>query len=128
VRRKRDDEGASAVELALVMPVLLLILFGIIEFGLAFSRNIAITNAAHEGARVVSLDGADAEETVRRTSGFAEDEQDDIAVTVDSDCDGSGVDAQVSVHYEHEFTVLGGLAFFGIDHVDLEATAVEKCV
>ena len=77
---------------------------------------------------MVSLDGADAEETVRRTSGFAEEEQDNIAVTVDHNCDGSGVDAQVSVHYEHEFTVLGGLAFFGIDHVDLEATAVEKCV
>ena len=49
------DRGASAVELAIVLPVLLLVLGGIIDFGLAFTTQMAVTQAAREGARMVAL-------------------------------------------------------------------------
>lgn len=52
IRRYRKTEiGASAVEFAIVLPVLLLVLFGIIEFSLFFYNKHVITNAAREGAR-----------------------------------------------------------------------------
>lgn len=47
----RDESGAAMVEFALVVPVLLMILVGIIEFGRAWNRQQVITDAAREGAR-----------------------------------------------------------------------------
>ena len=54
----RGQDGAAAVEFALLLPLLVLLLFGIIEFGFAFSTRIQATNAAREAARqaVVGID------------------------------------------------------------------------
>jgi len=53
--RKSRDRGAAAVEFALLLPVLLLIVFGIIDFGRALNAQITLTQAAREGARLVAL-------------------------------------------------------------------------
>ncbi len=45
------QKGAEIVEFALVLPLLLLILFGIMEFGIVFFDKAIITNASREGAR-----------------------------------------------------------------------------
>ena len=54
----REQDGAAAVEFALLLPLLVLLLFGIIEFGLAFNTRIQATNAAREAARqaVIGID------------------------------------------------------------------------
>ena len=52
---KPRDRGAAAVEFALLLPVVLLLLFGIVDFGLALNAQITITQAAREGARLASL-------------------------------------------------------------------------
>jgi len=49
-----DERGQSLVELALVLPLLLLLVVGIIDFGRAYNNYIIITNAAREGARAAS--------------------------------------------------------------------------
>jgi Flp pilus assembly protein TadG len=46
-----EDSGQALVELALALPLLLLILVGIFEFGRAYSIKQSIVNAAREGAR-----------------------------------------------------------------------------
>jgi len=51
-KKLRSESGASAVEFALLLPVLMMILFGIIEFGLALYRQAILTNASREGARL----------------------------------------------------------------------------
>jgi Flp pilus assembly protein TadG len=48
----RCQKGASAVEFALVLPLLLVFVFGIIEFGIMLYDKAIITNASREGARV----------------------------------------------------------------------------
>jgi Flp pilus assembly protein TadG len=53
--RLRAEEGASAVEFALVLPLLVALLFGIIEFGAAFNAQIMVTNAAREAAREFAI-------------------------------------------------------------------------
>ena len=54
--RVRDRErGATAVEFALLLPVLLLLLFGIVDFGRALNAQITLTQAAREGARLAAL-------------------------------------------------------------------------
>jgi Flp pilus assembly pilin Flp len=54
----RGEEGAAAVEFALLLPLLVMLLFGFIQFGTAFNTRIQATNAAREAARtaVVGID------------------------------------------------------------------------
>jgi Flp pilus assembly protein TadG len=49
------SRGQSLVEFALVLPLLLLILLGIIQFGFIFNTQVTITNAAREGARAATI-------------------------------------------------------------------------
>lgn len=57
LHRGRSEQGAQLVEFALVLPLLLLVVLGIAEFGLIFQRYEVITNAAREGARLAVLPG-----------------------------------------------------------------------
>src|SRR5205823_1133660 len=54
----RDRRGVAMVEFALVFPLLLLLVFGIIEFGQTLSAQQMIINGAREGARSAILPGA----------------------------------------------------------------------
>jgi Flp pilus assembly protein TadG len=54
-RGRADERGAAAVEFALVVPVLLLLLFGIISYGYMLSFRQAISQAAAEGARAAAV-------------------------------------------------------------------------
>lgn len=68
LRRFCDDEAAQLVEFALVLPMLLLVVLGIAEFGFIFQRYEVVTNAAREGARMAVLPGytdADVDARVR---------------------------------------------------------------
>ncbi|MFF1831711.1 TadE/TadG family type IV pilus assembly protein [Paenarthrobacter sp. NPDC058040] len=52
----RDSErGAVAVEFALLVPVLVLLVLGIMEFGRAYNAQVSLSNAAREGARVMAI-------------------------------------------------------------------------
>ena len=62
--RKLNEGGAVAAEFALLLPVFLLILFGIIEFGMMMYGREIVTNAAREGARAGIVQGPP-----KRTSG-----------------------------------------------------------
>jgi Flp pilus assembly protein TadG len=48
---RRAERGASAVEFALVLPLLLLVIAGVVDFGRALFTQVILTNAAREGAR-----------------------------------------------------------------------------
>ena len=52
---RRDDRGAVAVEFALLVPILVMILFGIIAVGIALFRVVNYTSAAREGARYAAV-------------------------------------------------------------------------
>jgi Flp pilus assembly protein TadG len=53
--RRRTDSGAAAVEFALVAPLLILLVFGIISYGYMLSFRQAISQAAAEGARAAAV-------------------------------------------------------------------------
>ena len=54
-RRIRSERGAELIEFGLTLPLLLLLVLGIIEFGFLFQEYEVVTNAAREGARLGSL-------------------------------------------------------------------------
>jgi Flp pilus assembly protein TadG len=70
---RRDERGAAALEFALVVVPLLLILGGIVNFGVAFSQKLALDNAVRQAARAAVVDtGADpAAEAVAAFNGTA---------------------------------------------------------
>ena len=68
---KNNENGQTLVEFALILPILLLLVMGIIQFGIIFSAQIGITNAAREGARVAAVGYSESEvqDTVSHTVG-----------------------------------------------------------
>mgnify|MGYP001071427833 FL=1 len=54
-RARRDDRGVAAVEAALVLPILLLLIMGIIDLGRAFATKQEVTHAAREAVRVYAV-------------------------------------------------------------------------
>jgi hypothetical protein len=56
-RRLKSQRGAELIEFALIFPLLLLVLLGIIDFGFMFQRYEVLTNATREGARIAVLPG-----------------------------------------------------------------------
>ena len=56
-RRRRGEDGVEIIEFALVFPLLLLVVLGIVDYGFMFQRFESLTNAAREGARVAALPG-----------------------------------------------------------------------
>jgi len=61
---RRRDCGQSLVEFAIVLPILLALLVGIFEFGVAWNRKQVLTNAAREGARRAILPSIATADTV----------------------------------------------------------------
>jgi Flp pilus assembly protein TadG len=53
----RRDRGASAVEFALVMPIFIMLLFGIVSFGMVFAQELALSNGARQAARFGVVEG-----------------------------------------------------------------------
>jgi Flp pilus assembly pilin Flp len=88
---RRDEEGAAAVEFAFLLPLLVLLLFGFIQFGVALNTRIQATNAAREAARaaVVGIDdwddvgGLEFWEGVRQRAGVSEITDCSLTTTAD---------------------------------------------
>ena len=53
--RNRNDRGANLVEFAFVMPFLILLVMGIIEFGWVLATNLDVKHGAREGARITAV-------------------------------------------------------------------------
>jgi Flp pilus assembly protein TadG len=70
-RLRHQDDGAEVIEMAVVLPLLLLLIMGIIDFGFLFQRYVVLTNAAVEGARVATLPGYTDDDAVARVQEYA---------------------------------------------------------
>jgi len=100
-RRGKGEGGQSLVEFALVLPIFLLILFAIVDFGMAFHAWITVTNSAREGARLgaVRAPATDIEQRVRDTAGSLDQDDLVVAVTNAEGVPGESVVVDVSYGY-----------------------------
>lgn len=118
-RCKRED-GQAMVEFALILPIFLLILCGIIDFGWLFYNQLSLNNACREGARYAVVNTAENADTIaiinhienNTTTVFANDGI-DISVVYSSPGDPTSGDITVSMEAEISFftpvlsTILG---------------------
>ena len=121
-RPRRDDSGAAAVEFALVLPLLVLLVGGIIDFGFAFNAQISLTHAAREGVRVEALrngNGGDAAEAA-----FVSPAVVNVAGSTDLACPpppAPNARAEVSITAEYDFF------FLPLTNQTLVGEAVMRC-
>lgn len=112
--RLNNERGQATVELALVLPVLLLILFGIMEFGRVFSSYLILTNAAREGARLAAVGASDTaiEQRVEDAAAGLDLNRLTVTITPSESNRVAGVQATVSVGYSVDLVtpVLSGFA------------------
>lgn len=110
-RKLRQEQGQTMVEFALVMPVLLLVIFGIIQFGVLYNDYISLTDATRVGARkaAVSRQTADpvglAKTAVRNAAGDLDGSK--LTVSVTATVWAPGADVTVATSYPYELDIMG---------------------
>ncbi len=104
----KNEKGQSLVEFALVLPVLVLLLVGIFEFGFIFNAYLQINHASREGARtgaVRALDD-DIEAVVLQSTPTLDPSNMIITITPDESIRGRGDSITVEIDYEHHLLSL----------------------
>jgi Flp pilus assembly protein TadG len=119
LRRFRTNErGAELIEMALILPLLLAMLAGIVDFGRMFQRMEVTTNAAREGARLASLPGYSQTDVQNRVRAYMDagiiagaGAQTNVTRTLVTITPGGGgasfQAAQVNVAYTDSYLILG---------------------
>jgi Flp pilus assembly protein TadG len=69
----RSERGAELIEMAVALPLLLLVVMGIVDFAFMFQRYLVLTNAAMEGARVAVLPGYSTADARNRAVNYAQE-------------------------------------------------------
>lgn len=143
--RGRGSKGVALVEFAIVLPVLLLILFGIMEFGFMIYDKSIVTNASREAARrgIVYRTAADGSYSPPSTSEIQQVvnnyvgsrlinfQAQGISVSV-SPGDGTrtegyrGQPLTVTVQYAYHFLVLPGFASLLADNIPITAQTIMR--
>jgi Flp pilus assembly protein TadG len=73
IRKNRHEQGATIVEAAIIFPVLIVTIVGLLELGLAFKDFLTVSFAAREGARIGSLVGNDVDADCQIIQGVISD-------------------------------------------------------
>ena len=109
------------VEFAIIAPLLMLLVFGIIEFGRAYNAQNSLTHAAREGAReyAITQDPAAGEAAAKNAATSLRSSQ--ITATL-SACD-PGEPARVTLEYPFQLQI----AFFPISNFTMQAEGVMRC-
>ncbi len=136
--RWRSEDGAQLVEFALVLPMLLLVVLGIAEFGFIFQRYEVMTNAAREGARIAVLPGYSTADVRARVAAYVTAGRVPTTgtnpavavadVSIPTTAGGPVLTGKrVTVTYTHSYMFLTGIgSWFGASYVTVPLRAVSE--
>jgi Flp pilus assembly protein TadG len=112
--RKKREQGQTMAEFTLVLPVLAILLFGVIQFGIAFNNYLAVTDAVRAGARQAAvarhLPAGEREAAVRAKVYASADGLDTSKLSVTVAASGGwepGSDVTVTASYPYSINLLG---------------------
>jgi Flp pilus assembly protein TadG len=135
----RRESGASMVEFAIILPLFIVLIFGIIEFGLLFYNQGIITHAAREGARAgivydansrISVSEIEAEVNNYILDNLVSFSPSTPDIDINNACPvetSSGQELIVNVSYDYSFLVLPNFIASLAGGINLESEAVMIC-
>jgi Flp pilus assembly protein TadG len=130
-RLVREQQGAAALEFALIAPLFLILLFGALDFGLALYAKGLITHASQEGARYGTIyhlspptvdDIQGYVQSYLSGAGFSQP----VTITVTGAGGASGTPLAVRVDYTHHFLGLPSFLCGWADSLNLSAETVKR--
>jgi len=128
--KKTSQKGQSMVEVAIAMPLLILILAGILDLGRAYFTHITISDAAAEGAAYAAIHPRDTAQTIER----AADSSNGLVVLepemvhVDSADLNPGNPITVTVEFEYEILTPIMQSFVPEGKIRMRAVAVQPII
>jgi Flp pilus assembly protein TadG len=123
ITRAGRERGAAAVEFALVLPLLIILLLGIIDFGLYYYNDLALTHAARDAARYLSVNNVTAAQAAISNVSLVSTTIDAQGFTPAS----SGQPATVTLHANYSFiTPLPMFVTLGRSSLGINATVVMR--
>lgn len=138
----KNSDGAAMVEFAIVLIPLMILVFGIIEFGIIMYDKAVITNASREGARagiVFNSPALSSGDLYTAVSNAADPKLDPLSnklitfgtespkITVTGTCATSGTPLTVTVTYQYTYLVLPNIVSKLTGPLNLSATTVMNC-
>jgi Flp pilus assembly protein TadG len=125
MKKLLNERGAAAVELALLLPILATLLFGIVSAGRYYTTRVSLTHAAREGARTLALGGTftDAETRVIDTS----DGLTGVTVTASGDCPTTQTTPPTDVTVTASVPFTFSIPFVSLSATTIAATGVMRC-
>lgn len=96
-----SERGAAAVEFAILLPLLLMLVLGTIEFGRAYNAQITLTNAARDGVRVMAIanDPAGAKTAAKTAAGSVSTTIPTSDITLSTDTCSTGTQVTLTIKY-----------------------------
>jgi Flp pilus assembly protein TadG len=102
-RVRTTESGQTLVEFSMVLPIMLVLIFALVDFGRAFHTWLVVTNAAREGARTAAVQ-------TRITESAASLDTSRLTITASNIQGARGETVEIDLAYDFEFvTPLGGL-------------------
>lgn len=100
----KNCRGQTLVEMAFVLPIILLVIMGMIEFGRIFNAYLIVTNASREGARVAVVGGADSDinSSIANTTNTLRQENMTISISPEQTSRKRGTELTVTIQYNLE--------------------------
>jgi Flp pilus assembly protein TadG len=116
--RMKNEQGQTMTEFALVLPILVVLLFGIIQFGIAFNNYVTLTDAVRAGARkaAVSRNLSDPAGACKAAVLAAADNLDKTDLSTNLSCSSTWApasDVTVTADYKYDISLLGWVVWSG---------------
>lgn len=119
----KSERGQSLVEFALILPLFMIVLFGIMEFGKLWEMSNLITSASREGARVAAISGTSQSQAINAAQHVLSAANiDDATVSVS----GPNSESEVSVTVTVRYTPLTGSIIPGFDQFSISRSTIMR--
>jgi Flp pilus assembly protein TadG len=127
----RTERGAAAIELALLLPILLLVIGGIVDWGRFMYTEVTLTNGAREGARAGLASGATAANMTTRARAAMPASWTSTTTITPTACAGAGTNASLTATQNFRWVLLRpAMSLFGgggLLPTQAKSTATMRC-
>ncbi len=119
--RRPTDRGSTLVETALMLPLLVLLVFGVVEFGRAYNAQVTLTHAAREGVRELALTQNSVSAANKAVTAATSLDPSDLSVVTSACNPGQATTLKISYPFTYD------IPLFGQSTITLTGEGVMRC-